>query len=59
MLRLDVETGTKSETLTQTFRRLAAEVIRQLITLATPEDFPSSWQLAVEEHRPRKARRDA
>jgi predicted transcriptional regulator len=47
MLRLDDQTSSKLRTLTQTFHRSAAEVIRQLIAQARPEDFPPSWQLAV------------
>jgi predicted DNA-binding protein len=58
-LRLDEVTSHKLEALTQTFDRSAAEIIRQLIAQATPEDFPSSWHLAVKERPPRKARRDA
>jgi predicted transcriptional regulator len=58
MLRLDDETSTKLGTLMQTFDRTAAEIIRQLIAQAKSEDFPPSWQLAVEEHRPREARSD-
>jgi predicted transcriptional regulator len=51
MLRLDNETSTKLGTLMQTFDRSAAEIIRQLIAQARPEDFPQSWHLAVNEHR--------
>jgi predicted DNA-binding protein len=50
-LRLDAVTSQKLETLTHTFGRSAAEVIRQLITQAQPEDFPRSWHLAVNERR--------
>jgi predicted transcriptional regulator len=53
MLRLDDETSTKLGTLMGTFNRSVAEVIRQLIAQAAPEDFPESWHLAVEEHRQR------
>jgi predicted transcriptional regulator len=49
MLRLDEVTSRKLATLTQTFDRSAAEVIRQLIAHATPEDFPQSWHLAMNE----------
>jgi hypothetical protein len=42
-------TSHKLETLTHTFGRLAAEVIRQLIRRAKLEDFPPSCQLAVDE----------
>jgi predicted transcriptional regulator len=50
-IRLDAATSQKLETLTHTFGRSAAEVIRQLIAQATPEDFPQSWHLAVDERR--------
>jgi predicted transcriptional regulator len=52
-LRLDQATQRKLEALMQTFHRSAAEVIRQLIAQAAPEDFPQSWHLAVEEHHQR------
>jgi predicted transcriptional regulator len=48
-LRLDEVTSQKLEALTQTFDRSAAEIMRQLIAQAAPEDFPQSWQLAVDE----------
>jgi hypothetical protein len=57
MVRLDDETSTQLATLTQTFHRSAAEVIRQLIAQATPEVFPQTWHLAVEERRTREGRR--
>jgi predicted transcriptional regulator len=50
-LRLDQATQRKLETLTQTFQRSAAEVIRQLIAQARPENFPQSWHIAVKERR--------
>jgi predicted transcriptional regulator len=53
-LRLDDETSRKLETLTAAFGRAAAEVIRQLIVQARPEDFPRSWQLAAEERHQRE-----
>jgi predicted transcriptional regulator len=52
---LDDETSTKLGTLMQTFDRSAAEIIRQLIAQARPEEFPPSWQLAVDEQRQRAA----
>jgi hypothetical protein len=55
-LRLDVVTSQTPEVLTQTFDRSAAEIIRQLIVQARPEDFPQSWRLAVEERRQPDAR---
>jgi predicted transcriptional regulator len=48
-MRLDEVTSRKLEALTQACHRPAAEIIRQLITQARPEDFPQSWQMAVEE----------
>jgi hypothetical protein len=56
-LRLDQATQRTLEALMQTFHRSAAEVIRQLIAQAAPEDFPQSWHLAVAEHRQCEARR--
>jgi predicted transcriptional regulator len=56
MLRLDDETSNTLGILTRTFDRSAAEVIRHLIAQATPEDFPTSWRLAVAAHRPLDAR---
>ena len=50
MLRLDDETSYKLETLNRVFDRPAAEVIRQLIGQAKPEEFPRSWQMAIKEH---------
>jgi hypothetical protein len=51
-LRLDAVTSQKLEMLTHTFGRSAAEVIRQLIAQARPEDFPESWHTAAMERRP-------
>ena len=50
-LRLDEVTSGRLEALTQTFNRPAADVIRQLIMQARPEDFPQSWHLARDERR--------
>jgi predicted DNA-binding protein len=55
MLCLDQETLTTLAALMKKFDRPAAEIIRQLIAQATPEDFPSSWHLAVDEQRQRAA----
>jgi predicted transcriptional regulator len=54
-LRLDQATQRKLGSLMQTFDRSAAEIIRQLMTQATPEHFPSSWQMTAHEHRAREA----
>jgi hypothetical protein len=48
---LNRATGSKLQDLIEYFRTSKAEVIRQLIAQARPEDFPPSWQMAVEEHR--------
>jgi predicted transcriptional regulator len=48
-LRLDAVASHTLETLTRTFERLAAEVIRQIIRQTKLEDFPPSWQLAGDE----------
>ena len=50
-LRLNDETSRKLGMFMQTFDRSAAEIIRQLIIQATPEDFPSSWQMTAHEGR--------
>jgi predicted transcriptional regulator len=50
-LCLDEETSRKLEALMHTFDRSAAEIIRALIAQATPEDFPTSWRVAVAAHR--------
>ena len=48
-LRLDESTSRTLATLTQRFDRSAADVIRHLIAQAPLEDFPPSWQGAVDE----------
>jgi predicted transcriptional regulator len=58
MLRLDQTTSTKLQHLVEQFGMPRAEIIRQPIAQATPEDFPSSWQLAVQECRALHTRRD-
>jgi hypothetical protein len=50
-LGLDEMTSRKLEALTQTFNRSAAEIIRQLMAQARPEDFPRSWHVSVGEPR--------
>jgi hypothetical protein len=44
MIRVDEEAGQKLDTMMQVFGRAAAEIIRYLITRATPADFPVSWR---------------
>jgi DNA-binding Lrp family transcriptional regulator len=57
MLRLDETTRETLEELSRHFKQSIAEIIRQLIAQATPEDFPQSCHLAVQECRQRGARR--
>jgi predicted DNA-binding protein len=49
MVRLDAETRQRLERFSTYFDQSMAEVIRQLATQAKPEDFPLSWQMAVNE----------
>jgi predicted DNA-binding protein len=55
-LQLAAVTSHKLETLTHTFDRPAAEVIRQLIRQARLEEFPRSWHLAAHAQRQRETR---
>jgi predicted transcriptional regulator len=55
-LRLDDVTSRKLEGFTATFHRPAAEIIRQRIAQARPEDFPQSWQMAIDERRETRRR---
>jgi predicted transcriptional regulator len=56
MLRLDEITSRKLQHLVKQSEMPRAEFIRQLIAGATPEDFPESWPLRVEERRRQEAR---
>jgi hypothetical protein len=51
MLRLDSPSETKLQQLIKQFGASKAEMIRQLIAQATPEDFPMSSQMKVDERR--------
>jgi hypothetical protein len=54
MLRLDKSSQTKLEQLIRQLAVSKADIIRQLIAQAKPEDFPPSWQMrAAERHVPR------
>jgi hypothetical protein len=54
MLRLDESSQTTLQQLVTQFGASKAEIIRQLIAQAKPEDFPPSWQMrATERHVPR------
>jgi predicted transcriptional regulator len=55
MLRLDETTAQKLQHLVERFARPRAEIIRQLVGQAKPEDFPEHWQLGAEENRVRRA----
>jgi predicted transcriptional regulator len=49
MLRLDELTAQQLQMLVAQFGQSRAEIIRQLVAQATPEDCPPSWQLAARE----------
>jgi predicted transcriptional regulator len=54
MLRVDEQTWQSLESLADHFKQSHAEVIRQLIGQARPEDFPRSWHSEAEERRYRR-----
>jgi hypothetical protein len=54
-LRLGQAAQRKLGSLMQAVDRSAAEIIRPLMTQATPERLPSSWQMTAHEHRAREA----
>jgi predicted DNA-binding protein len=51
MLRLDDPSQTTLQQLVTQFGASKAEIIRHLITQATPEDFPKSWHMKASERR--------
>jgi predicted transcriptional regulator len=55
MLRLDDTTTRKLQRLVEQVAKSRAEIIRQLVAQAKPEDFPETWQLEAEESRTRRA----
>jgi hypothetical protein len=55
MLRLDEPSRTKLQQLIQPFGTSKAEIIRQLIAQATPDDSPKSWQMRATVRRQREA----
>jgi hypothetical protein len=57
MLRLDESSQTKLQQLIKQFGASKAEIIRQLIAQAKPEDFPPSWQMRAAERRAQQPRR--
>jgi hypothetical protein len=58
LLRLDAPSQTKLVQLVKQFGTSKAEVIRQLIAQAEPEDFPPSWHMEVAELRAHQSGRD-
>jgi hypothetical protein len=54
MLLLDETTRETLEGLSRHFKQSSAEIIRQLVAQADPEDFPESWQLRLEESQRRQ-----
>jgi predicted transcriptional regulator len=57
MLRLDESSQTKLEQLIRQLGVSKADIIRQLIAQAKPEDFPPSWQMRTTERRAHQPRR--
>jgi hypothetical protein len=51
MLRLDEPSEIKLQQLVTQFGASKAEIIRQLLAQAKPEDFPKSWHMKAAEHR--------
>jgi hypothetical protein len=51
MLRLDGPSQTKLQQIVKQFGVSKAEIIRQLVAQAEPEDFPASWQMSAAERR--------
>jgi predicted DNA-binding protein len=51
MLRLDEPSQTKLQQLVKQFGASKAEIIRQVIAQAEPEDFPKSWHMKAAAHR--------
>src|SRR5262245_3869788 len=49
--RLDEPTRERLERLSRHFKQSSAEIIRQLVAQASPEDLPESWHLPRREHR--------
>jgi hypothetical protein len=59
MLRLDERSQTKLQQLVTQFGASKAEIIRQLIAQAEPEDFPPSWHMRADACGARQARQDS
>jgi hypothetical protein len=57
MLRLDAPSQTKLQQLIMQIGTSKADIIRQLIAQAKPEDFPPSWQMRAAAHHAQQPRR--
>jgi predicted transcriptional regulator len=57
MFRLDEAARAKLQDLVEYFAVSRADIIRQLIAQATPEDFPRSWRMKTQERRSQEIRR--
>ncbi|HSF33801.1 MAG TPA: hypothetical protein VLK82_25475 [Candidatus Tectomicrobia bacterium] len=58
MLRLDASSQMKLQQLITRFGVSKAEIIRQLISRATLEDFPNSWQIRAGKRRTQQGRQN-
>jgi hypothetical protein len=58
MLRLDEPSSDKLQSLIERFAVSKAQLIRQLVAQAKPEDFPKSWHMKAAEHRAHQSRQD-
>jgi hypothetical protein len=58
MLRLDALSETTLQQLITQFGTSKAHIIRQLIKQATPEDFPTSWNMRAAERRAPQVQRE-
>jgi hypothetical protein len=56
MMHLDEPSRTKLEALVDHFNIPKADIIRQLIAQATPDDFPKRWQIRANERHIQQAR---
>jgi hypothetical protein len=58
MLRLDEPSSDTLQSLIERFAVSKAQLIRQLLAQAKPEDFPKSWHMKAAEHRAHQSRQD-
>jgi hypothetical protein len=59
MLRLDDPSQTTLQQLVKQFGVSKAEIIRQLVAQAAPEDFPASWPMSAHACGARRARQES